>query len=133
MQIAAHPTGNLRHRTLAIRVARTLLIVLISTSLWATPGSFRGVLREGANVQPGWMYVESANEMLRLVRVRGAQVSYAESVPQQLRRPNPARSLKTGAEVRVLADEDGRGHWRARQIEILRLPAGQQAEVSGLP
>lgn len=93
-----------------------------------TPGSFRGVLREGANVRPGWMYIESRNEVLRLVMVRGAQVYYAEEVPPQLRSANPAKSLRTGTEVRVLAEEDGRGRWRARQIEILRLAPVREAD-----
>ena len=108
-----------------------VLVCLPLLGAWAlggTPGSFRGVLWQGADTQPGWMYVQSRNDMLRLVRVRGAQVSYSEQVPRKLRQARPASSLRPGAEVRVLAEEDGHGHWRAQQIEILRLSPRQRTE-----
>jgi hypothetical protein len=104
------------------------LLLLAGWALGGTPGSFRGVLLEGANTKPGWMYVQSRNDMLRLVQVRGAQVWYGEEIPQKLRQTDASASLQSGAEVRVLAEEDGHGHWRAREIEILRLRPTRRAE-----
>ncbi len=105
-----------------------LLLLLCAGALAGTPGSFRGILYEGADTKPGWMYVQSRNDMLRLVRVSGARVSYSDDIPASLRRSNPRESLRPGAEVRVLADQDPKGNWRAQEIEILRLAPTARAE-----
>ncbi len=114
------------------RRARLSIVLLFCSSLplitlAATPGSFRGVLIEGADTKPGWMYVQSRNEMLRLVKLSGAEVYYAEEIPENLRQKSAADSLKPGAEVRVLAEDDGHGHWTAREIEILVLAPSRRA------
>jgi len=98
-----------------------VLFVLVLPAFSGTPGSFRGILLEGANTRPGWMYVQSRNDVLRLVRISGAAVSYGDDIPPNLRHEDPRKSLHPGAEVRVLAEQDGHGDWRAKQIEILRL------------
>jgi hypothetical protein len=120
--IAASPTG----------VGRDILaIACLFISLFCladTPGSFRGYLLRGINTRPGWIYVQSRNEMLRLVKVAGAWVHYAESVPEAERRGNPAESLQPGAEVRITADEDGHARWYAREVEILRVSSPRKAE-----
>jgi hypothetical protein len=73
------------------------------------------------------MYVEGYNDTLRLVKVTGANVSYAEEIPAELRQANPKESLQPGAEVRVLAELGRHGDWQAREIEILRLAPGRRA------
>ena len=73
------------------------------------------------------MYVQGRNDMLRLVKLRGADVYYGDDVPATLRRRNAAESLKPGAEVRVLAEEDGHGHWTATEVEILSLAPARRA------
>lgn len=105
-----------------------LYCVLVPLALpAATPGSFRGILIEGADTKPGWMYVQSRNDMLRLVKLSGAEVYYADEIPENLRHRRPADSLKAGAEVRVLAEEDGHGRWTAREVEILVLAPARRA------
>lgn len=71
----------------------------------------------------GQIFVMSRNGKLRRVQVKGARVVYAPNVPQKLRKLEAAEALKHGAEVRVTADENGAGLWRARLVEILN-PAG---------
>jgi hypothetical protein len=107
-----------------------LMLVVVTAAFSGTPGSFRGFLMEGADTKPGWMYVQSRNDMLRLVKVSGAAVSYSDSIPVELRRANPRESLRPGAEVRVLAEQDRRGAWRAREIEILRLAPLRNPQVA---
>ncbi len=84
-----------------------------------TPGSFRGVLYKGADTKPGWWYVVGRNDSLRLVYTANASVTYAEEVPEEDRKPRPRRSLVPGTEVRVTAEQDGKGAWRATEVEIL--------------
>jgi hypothetical protein len=103
-------------------------LLLLPPAAWpATPGSFRGILVEGADTKPGWMYVQSRNDMLRLVNLSRAEVYYAEEIPMGQRRKNAATSLKAGAEVRVLAEEDGHGRWQATEVEILVLAPTRRA------
>ena len=111
---------------------RRVFLTLVFTAAVAaagTPGTFRGFLIEGAHTKHGWMYVQSRNDMLRLVRIRGAVVSYDDKVPVNQRLPHPADSLRPGAEVRVTAVDDGRGNWRAREIEILAPPPTREAQI----
>jgi hypothetical protein len=105
-----------------------LAIGLNVAAFAGTPGSFRGVLRESADAKPGWMYVQSRNDMLRLVRVSGASVVYSEEIPESQRLVHPRDSLRPGAEVRVVAEPDNHGNWRAQEIEILRLAPAPQAQ-----
>ncbi len=104
------------------------LALIAMPAAWAgTPGSFRGYLVEGAGIRPGWVYVQSRNDVLRLVNVASATVSYADEIPLRLRHSKPRESLRPGAEVRVLAEQDRSGNWRAQEIEILRLPPTRRA------
>ena len=104
-----------------------LLCLVVLPGFAGTPGSFRGVLMESAPPKPGWMYVQSRNDMLRLVEVSQATVVYGEEIPTAHRRANPRESLRPGAEVRVMAEQDSHGDWRAQEIEILRLAAPRRA------
>ncbi len=58
---------------------------------------------------------------MRRVEVSRATVSYDEGVPAKLREKDPNHALTLGAEVRVTADQDEHGEWRATAIEILRV------------
>jgi hypothetical protein len=104
-----------------------VFLAIVTACLAGTAGSFRGFLIEGADTKPGWMYVQSRNDMLRLVKLSGATVSYSEDVPASQRHNNPRESLRAGAEVRVVAEQDKHGDWRAQQIEILRLAPTRRA------
>jgi hypothetical protein len=103
-------------------------ILLVSAAiLWAeTPGSFRGVVIHGPDMTPGWMYLKGANGQVRRVGISRAEVVYAAAVPASERQKLPALSIASGAEVRVTAQQDKNGEWRATRIEILTLHASPE-------
>lgn len=107
-------------RLVSITVAAFL--VVFALVLWAgTPGTFRGVVIHGPGMVPGWMFLKSANGQVRRVAISRAQVVYADGVPVSERQKTPELSIVTGADVRVTAEQDGRGEWRAIRVEILSL------------
>lgn len=89
----------------------------------ATSGSFRGVIVSGPSPQPGWIWVRGAHSTLRKVEVSRAEVIYSKAVPNSDRQRQPKLSIKSGVEVRVTAELDGHGEWRATKVEILNLKA----------
>jgi hypothetical protein len=104
------------------RLLRALAFLLLATIASAgTPGTFRGILGEVADRQPGWMYVRGHNDTLRVVYVRQAAIYYDDNIPPSRRHRIPARALTPGTEVRVTAEQDDSGDWRATEIEILKL------------
>jgi len=90
-----------------------------------TPGSFRGIVvslhRSGAH---HWIVVDSRNGMSRRVEISKARITYDEDVPAAEQHGNPRDALLAGAEVRITAEEDGSGGWRATLVEILKAAAG---------
>ena len=112
-------------RRVRLAVAASFLLALLPTLLSATPGSFRGVIVRGQEDSPGWIWVKGANGLLRKVGVNGAQVVYDDAVPRGDRQRQPQMSMKLGAEIRVTADQDGDGEWRASKIEILKLKSAE--------
>jgi len=70
-----------------------------------------------------WIYVQSKNGVLRHVDISSAQVTYEAGVPRE-RRQNPAvRALRPGVKIRVTAQQDANGEWRASQVEITGVSA----------
>lgn len=102
---------------LAVRLFSILL--LTATACAGTPGIFRGVLYPGRDTKPGWVYIVGRNDTLRLVHIAKANIVYAEEFPAELRNVNPAKALKPGADVRVTAEQDAKGNWRASEVEII--------------
>src|SRR3954452_24284005 len=107
-------------RRVRLAVAAALVFSLLPSLLNATAGSFRGVIVRGPGNSPGWIWVKGANGMLRKVGVEGARIVYDTAVPDGERQRQPAMSIKSGAEIRVTADQDHDGEWRASKIEILK-------------
>jgi hypothetical protein len=106
-------------------------LLFIAASLWAaTPGTFRGIVITGPDHDPGWIMVKGANGQMRRVKIASAQVVYAETVPSRERQQKPESSIVHGAEIRVTADQDENGEWRAQRIEILKLKADPPIEPS---
>ena len=99
------------------------LLLLFPVMASATAGSFRGVIVRGPNDQPGWIWVKGAHSSLRKVEVSSAQIVYDKAIPSADRDRQPRNSIRTGVEVRVTAEQDGHGEWRATRIEILNLRA----------
>ncbi len=87
-----------------------------------TPGSFRGTIVDTPHASAGtdWIYVQGRNGTARRVDISRASVTYDESVPASTRLSKPEDALTTGAEVRVTAEQDDNGEWRASRIEILK-------------
>jgi hypothetical protein len=106
-------------------------ILLFCCLLSATAGSFRGVIVRGPDQRPGWIWVQGAHGALRQVEVSRAHVVYDKSVPAGQRQRQPEKSIRAGVEVRVTADQDGNGEWRALKVEILRI--GSAAKTAARP
>jgi len=121
---------------MARRGSVALFALLLASGLYAaTPGTFRGHVVELADVKkvPDEIYVISPNGSLRRVRISDARVSYSDEVPAKYRTEEAATVLVHGAEVRVTAEEDGHGAWRASTIEILHVPGSPRARRKPLP
>jgi hypothetical protein len=103
------------------------IVILLSGLLAATPGIFVGRIYcpPEVRLEPGWLFVQGRKGMLRKVEISGAEVVYSKAIPRSQRMKDPSKSLTHGVEVQVTAEQDGQGEWRARQIEILRLPPSQ--------
>jgi hypothetical protein len=113
------------------RAAACLLLFAITLvpCLFATPGTFRGRIVEppAGKEHEGWLYVQGRNKMLRRVSLEKAEVVYSDQVPTQQRDRVPANALAAGAEVRVIAEQDEAGEWRALRIEILKVAVSAAA------
>ncbi len=86
----------------------------------ATLGEFRGTVVNGPEKSDTWVYVEGRNHSVRRVYVRGAKIRYNEEVPQSERKNPVPKALPIGTQVRVTAEQDDAGEWRATEIEILK-------------
>jgi hypothetical protein len=112
-------------------VPTVLALLLAATTMWAdTAGTFRGVVIHGPEMTPGWMYMKSVNGQVRRVGISRARVVYSDAIPVSERQKMPALSIGSGAEVRVTAQQDNNGEWRATRIEILSLHGAATIEPS---
>lgn len=115
---------------------RHLAICLLTAALYsgaaqaATSGSFRGTVVEGEKGAPqeGWLYVRGRNGTIRRVDISQAAFGYDEAVPADERKASAREQLVIGAEVRVTAEQDSDGEWRASRIEIIKPAPGRSAE-----
>ena len=101
-------------------------LLLGSVAASAVDGTFRGrVVDPPANERavPGWIFVEGKNHMLRRVEVAHALIVFGEDVPVSQHRKCNAECLSPGQEVRITARQDASGEWRAKQVEILKIPS----------
>jgi hypothetical protein len=107
------------------RAAASLLLLALAVApyLDATAGTFRGRIVEApaGKEHEGWLYVQGRNKMLRRVALASAVVVYSDQVPSHQRDKVPANALSAGTEVRVTAEQDESGEWRALRIEILKV------------
>jgi hypothetical protein len=100
------------------------LLLLVGFAFAGSPGTFLGTMVTSGDDH--WIYVRSRNGTLRHVDISSAQVTYEPAVPRE-RRKNPAvRALEPGVEIRVTAEQDSNGEWRASQVEITGAPANAQ-------
>jgi hypothetical protein len=87
----------------------------------AVEGTFYGIVVNppaGAPQPAGWIYVQSKNHMLRRVDISHATIVFEQGIAQKqkdCRQP----CLVSGDEVRVTAEQDRSGEWRAKRVEVL--------------
>ena len=104
-------------------------VLLVTGLLWCVPslaveGIFQGRVVDPPNVaalKPGWIYVQGRNHSLRSVEVAHAEIIFGEEIPASQKRKCHLECLEVGQEVRVYAEQDSKGEWRATRVEILRL------------
>jgi hypothetical protein len=100
-----------------------LLITLAVPSL-AIDGTFQGRVVNPPVAQPnlqGWIYVQGGNHVIRRVEVQHAEIVYAQDLAVSRRHKCSLECLTVGQEIRVTAEQDRSGEWRAKRVEILKL------------
>jgi len=91
-----------------------------------TPGIFRGTVVQGPEASGnGWIYLLGRNGKARRVNVSQSQVTYGESVVKRDRREPASQAVVPGAELRVTAEQDEQGNWRAVHVEVLKTSTGR--------
>jgi len=100
-----------------------MILCLASGLSFGTEGIFQGTVVDPPPSQPpspGWIYVEGGNHLLRKVEVSHAEIVFGAQVPANEKHKCGPECLAAGQEVRVTAEQDESGEWRARRVEILR-------------
>lgn len=124
------PTNARRKQSIVLsamwRRSASVLFLLFALTLpsWAVDGTFQGRVVDPPVDQPsprGWIYVQGPNHMVRRVEVSHADIVFNESIPASQRRKCTIDCLMAGQEIRVTAEQDRSGEWRAKRVEILKL------------
>ena len=121
----------IRHRTYRMRrrvAAIVLLLLGLSVANWAIDGTFQGRVIDPPTNQPvlqGWIYVQGRNHMLRRVEVSHAAIVFGANVPASQQHKCSMDCLSPGQEVRITAEQDRSGEWRAKRVEILKLTSSR--------
>jgi hypothetical protein len=105
-------------------VSLIFAFVLLPASGWSATGMFQGTVIDPPLSQPstpGWIFVQGRNHMLRRVEVAHARIEFSSGVPAAQRRNCRMDCLEVGQEIRVTANQDKAGEWRAERVEILHL------------
>jgi hypothetical protein len=104
----------------------TLLVstLLLSSNAFGVDGMFQGKVVNPpvtAPAKPGWIFVQGRNHMLRRVEVAHAVIVFGAQVPASQQRSCRMECIEVGQEVRIIAEQDASGEWRAKRVEILQL------------
>ena len=111
------------------------LLLLAPLLGFAAEGVFQGKVIDppvDEPVPPGWIFVQGRNHLLRRVEVSHAVIVFGQQVPPNQRRKCGFECLEIGQEIRVTADQDSAGEWRAKRVEILR-SADNHPDRQGAP
>ena len=73
--------------------------------------------------------MRSRNGGIRRVDISRAAIGYDETVPADQRKPSAGEQLVIGAEVRITAEQDSDGEWRASRIEIIKPAPSRTAKL----
>ncbi len=99
-------------------------MLLAWSSAIGAEGMFQGTVVDPPTSEPsppGWIFVKGRNRMLRRVEVAHAKVFYGSEVPASQKHSCHSECIETGQVVRILAEQDSEGEWRAKQVIILEL------------
>lgn len=97
-------------------------------SALAAEGTFEGRIVDAPPEEPlpkGWIFVQGRNHLLRRVEVAHATIVFGIEVPASQRKKCGPECLEQGLEVRVTAEQDSHGEWRANRVEILHMATRQ--------
>lgn len=95
-----------------------------------TVGIFQGLVVSGSSRDSAtYIYVQGKNGNVRRVRITGAKVYYADSIPAAQRIKTPLECLQEHPEVKVTAEQARNGEWKAQEIEIVKLSRRQVQAV----
>jgi hypothetical protein len=97
-------------------------LLLAALPLSAADGLFQGLVVDppvDSPLQHGWIFVQGRNHMLRRVEVSHAVIVVLQGKPERGRKCR-MECLAPGQEVRITAEQDSHGEWRAKRVEILR-------------
>ncbi len=111
-------------RSLLLTIALLCLTAAVLPEITrATPGIFQGTIYQPghSNLPQGWILVLGRNHLLRKVEISRATIVYADTVPADQRADRSPAALVDGTEVRVTAEQDKSGEWRASRVEIIRV------------
>lgn len=109
-------------------IAVLLLLSFLGVPASAVDGTFQGQVIDPPLNQPvryGWIYVQGHNHLLRRVEVSHARIVFGDNVPASQRHKCTMECLVAGQEIRVTAEQDNAGEWRAKRVEILKLTTRQ--------
>jgi len=99
-------------------------LLLWGPVVFAIDGMFQGKVvgpPGDGTAKPGWIFVQGRNRMLRRVEVSHATIVFGDAVPASQQRKCRMDCLAIGQEIRVTAEQDSSGEWRAKRVEILQL------------
>lgn len=99
-------------------------LLLLCALSQASDGVFQGKIVDPPGAEPhraGWIFVQGRNNMLRRVEVSHAEIVFGDRIPVSQRRKCKMDCLTPGQQIRVTAEQDSAGEWRAKRVEILEL------------
>lgn len=105
-------------------IAVWLLLMVWPIPLRAIEGTFQGQVVSPPADQPalhGWIYVQGHNHMLRRVEVSHAEIVFSSETHVSQKHKCNSECISPGQEIRVTAEQDHSGEWRAKRVEILKL------------
>ncbi len=108
-------------------------LLLLPVAGWSTAGVFQGAVIDpplSVPTTPGWIFVQGRNHMLRRVEVSHALIEFGSGVPVAQRHSCRMECLEVGQEIRVIANQDKAGEWRAERVEILHLTTSKPQSSS---
>jgi hypothetical protein len=111
-------------------------LLLCSALVLASDGVFQGKIVDPPGAEPhhaGWIFVQGRNHMLRRVEVSHAEIVFGDHIPVSQRRKCKMDCLATGQQIRVTAEQDSSGEWRAKRVEILELTTNRTSVRPGPP